>query len=138
MTNAEKEECFFQFIKGHDTLAHLTYGDAIEGQQWVAILPSDESLIDGMIANLPEQNPVVITPDWDQVYENFINLDHNKEAITYIKGLVVGLDTNKKIANFITKHALQKIRDCNVQSDKVYVVISKDFAKTWFDTVIEE
>ena len=125
MTNAEKESLFYDFVKQHEQLKHLTFGKPIEGQQWIGVLTDGFENDDG----------VYILADWDQIYEDF--LDSSNESIEYISSKMFSIDTGRKLADFITTHILEKLKADNIQSQKVYVCISDNWDKTWFDSIEE-
>ena len=128
MTNEEKENLFYDFVKQHEQLEHLTFGDPVEGQQWIGVLAE----------NIERDDGVVIDPNWDGIYEDFTNsVGKWDEAKEYIETTVVSKDTSKKMANYLTKVILDKLKADNIQSEKVYVSISSNFTKTWFDSVEE-
>ena len=128
MTN---EELFFQFVKGHDDLTHIEYGEnPVEGQKWIGVIDPEETIGNGII-----DGKLYIDPNWDEIAENF------KTSIGFGDGtmvtLIEALDTQKKASNFIIKYVLTPMKAANVQADEVYVVISSHWTKTWFDSIIE-
>lgn len=125
MTNAEKEDLFYDFVKQHQQLQHLTFGEPIEGQQWIGVLTDGFENDDG----------VYILADWDQIYEDF--LESSNESVEYISNKMSNIDNSRKLADFITTHILERLKADNVQSEKVYVCISNNWDKTWFDSVEE-
>ena len=128
MTNEEKENLFYDFMKNHESLEHLTFGDPVDGQQWIGVLSENVERDDG----------VVIDPNWDDMYQDYLaSVGKWDESIDYISELVDTKDTGKKLANFVTKYILEKLKADNIQSDKVYVSISSNFTKSWFDSIEE-
>ena len=125
MTNAEKEDLFYDFVKQHQQLQHLTFGDPIEGQQWIGVLTDGFENDDG----------VYILADWDEIYEDF--LESSNESVEYISNKMSNIDNSRKLADFITTHILERLKADNVQSEKVYVCISNNWDKTWFDSIEE-
>ena len=125
MTNAEKESLFYDFVKQHEQLEHLTFGESVTEQQWIGVLTDGFENDDG----------VYILADWDQIYEDF--LDSSNESIEYISSKMFSIDTGRKLADFITTHILEKLKADNIQSQKVYVCISDNWDKTWFDSIEE-
>ena len=125
MTNAEKEILFYDFVKQHEQLQHLTFGEPIGGQQWIGVLTEGFNKDDG----------VYISADWDEVYRDF--LESSNESVEYISSQISGIDTGRKLADFITTHILEKLKADNIQSQKVYVCISDNWDKTWFDSIEE-
>jgi hypothetical protein len=125
MTNAEKENLFYDFVKQHKQLEHLTFGEPIEGQQWIGVLCDGFNNEDG----------VYISPDWDEIYRDF--LDSSNESVEYISSKMSSIDTGEKLAIFVTTHILEKLKADNIQSQKVYVCISDNWDKTWFDSIEE-
>ena len=90
MTNAEKENLFYEFVKQHEQLEHLTFGEVIEGQQWIGVLTDGFNNADG----------VYISADWDKIYEDF--LESSNESVEYISSKMASIDTGRKLAEFIT------------------------------------
>ena len=125
MTNAEKENLFYNFVKQHEQLEHLTFGEAIEGQQWIGVLRDGFNNDDG----------VYISADWDKIYEDF--LESSNDSVEYISSKMSSIDTGEKLANFVTTYILEKLKADNIQSQKVYVCISDNWDKTWFDSIEE-
>ena len=125
MTNAEKEDLFYDFVKQHQQLQHLTFGEPIEGQQWIGVLTDGFENDDG----------VYILADWDEIYEDF--LESSNESVEYISNKMSNIDNSRKLADFITTHILERLKADNVQSEKVYVCISNNWDKTWFDSIEE-
>ena len=125
MTNAENEDLFYDFVKQHSHLQHLTFGEPIEGQQWIGVL------VDGF----ENDDGVYILADWDEIYEDFLN--SSNESVEYISSKMSSIDTSRKLADFITTHILERLKADNIQSQKVYVCISNNWDKTWFDSIEE-
>jgi hypothetical protein len=125
MTNAVQENLFYEFVKQHQQLEHLTFGEPIEGQQWIGVLTEGFNNDDG----------VYISADWDKIYEDF--LESSNESVEYISSKMSSINTGEKLADFITTHILERLKADNVQSEKVYVCISNNWDKTWFDSIEE-
>jgi hypothetical protein len=123
MTNAAQENLFYDFVKQHKQLEHLTFGEAIEGQQWIGVLTEGFNNDDG----------VYISADWDEIYGDF--LESSNESVEYISSKISSIDNSTKLADFITTHILEKLKEDNIQSQKVYVCISDNWDKTWFDSI---
>jgi hypothetical protein len=123
MTNAEKEDLFYEFVKQHQQLQHLTFGETIEGQQWIGVLTDGFNNDDG----------VYISADWDKIYEDF--LESSNDSVEYISSKMSSIDTGEKLANFVTTYILEKLKADNIQSQKVYVCISDNWDKTWFASI---
>jgi hypothetical protein len=123
MTTAEKEDLFYEFVKQHQQLQHLTFGEPIEGQQWIGVLTDGFKNDDG----------VYICADWDGIYKDF--LESGNASVEYISGKISSIDTGRKLADFITTQILEKLKADNIQSKKIYVCISDNWDKTWFDSI---
>ena len=123
MTNAEQENLFYEFVKQHQQLEHLTFGEPVEGQQWIGVLSDSFNNDDG----------VYISADWDKIYEDF--LKSSNDSVEYISSKMSSIDTGEKLAKFVTTHILEKLKADNIQSQKVYVCISDNWDKTWFDSI---
>ena len=125
MTNDVKENLFYEFVKQHQQLEHLRFGEPVEAQQWIGVLRDGFNNDDG----------VYISPDWDEIYEDF--LESSNDSVEYISSKMLSVDTSTKLADFITTHILEKLKADNIQSQKVYVCISDNWDKTWFDSIEE-
>jgi hypothetical protein len=123
MTNVAQEDLFYEFVKQHQQLEHLTFGEPIEGQQWIGVLSDGFSDDDG----------VYILADWDEIYEDF--LEESNDSVEYISSKMSSIDNSTKLADFITTYILEKLKADNIQSQKVYVCISDNWDKTWFDSI---
>jgi hypothetical protein len=128
MTN---EELFFKFVQQHEDLAHIEYGEnPVEGQQWIGVIDPEETLDNGI-----HDGKLYIDPNWDEIAENFKASDGFGDDT--MKDMIIALDTKKKASNFVIKYVLTPMKAANVQADKVYVVISSHWTKTWFDSIEE-
>jgi hypothetical protein len=123
MTNAVLENLFYEFVKQHQQLEHLTFGEPIEGQQWIGVLTEGFNNDDGFY----------ISADWDEIYKDF--LESSNDSVEYISSKMSSIDNSTKLAEFITTYILEKLKADNIQSQKVYVCISDNWDKTWFDSI---
>lgn len=120
------EDVFFEFIVQHDILKNY-FGEK----------PSVQKLI-GVVGDIdiPETtNAVLIDPNWDAIYESFINLDHNLESIAYIKPLVEAFDLNQ--TQTYIDSLIKKMIARGISAEKVYVRIPEFADKSFYDEVIE-
>jgi hypothetical protein len=110
MTDLEHEQVFFEFVKKHDQLNHLTYSEeTIEGQRVLGIIVDDTTATNRadedyvpyyapyMKPLLDNPDNVIIDPNWDNIYLDFTEIDHNLDSIEYIKSLVDSKDKLKKL-----------------------------------------
>jgi hypothetical protein len=148
MTDLEHEQVFFEFVKQHDLLQHITYSEEpIEAQQILAVLVDDDNADNRadedyvpyyapyMKPLLDDVNAAVIDPNWDNIYLDFTKLDHNLESIEYIKSLVDSKD-NEEISQIIIDLILKKLVACNINAKTVYVVVNSRWNTDWFDGVV--
>ena len=47
------------------------------------------------------------------------------------------INTSRKLTDFIITQILERLKADNIQSQKVYVCISNNWNKTWFDSIEE-
>jgi hypothetical protein len=150
MTDLEHEQVFFDFVKQHDLLQHLTYSDTpISGQKVIGLLVDDADDINRENDNyvpyyssfvkplLADTNNAIIDPNWDNIYINFISLDHNLESIEYIKSLVESKTTREEVAQLVIDLILKKLIASNINVKTVYVVINQNWNTDWLDNTIE-
>lgn len=142
MTPTEHEHVFFEFVR-NSAFSHVSCLDKpLKKQELIGLLVDDlES--DGyspsqleFIENLKTAS-VVIDPDYDQVYSNFIKLDYNLESIDYIRGIVESEKSREELSEIIIELLLKKFIDSNINAKKVYFVIYPQWRTDWLDKVIE-
>lgn len=150
MTDQEHLQLFFNFVKQNPQLEHLSYRTtALKTQKIIGILVDESSASDknsdtyvpyysDYIENLKTQtSTVVIDPNWDKIYDNFINLDHYQESIDYIKSVVESLETRQQVGEFIVENIAKKLVANLINARKVYFVIDDTWSTDWFNEVIE-
>jgi hypothetical protein len=149
MTDLEHEQVFFEFVKNHDLLKHITYSEEpIEGQRVLGIIVDDSTATNRNDADyipyyssyiqtlLNNPDNVIIDPNWDNIYLNFIELDHNLDSIDYMKSL--GDPNNKQeISQIIIDLILKKLVASNINAKTVYIVISSHWNTDWLDEIVE-
>jgi hypothetical protein len=148
MTDLEHEQVFFEFVKHHDLLQHIKYStEPIEGQQVLGILIDDYNVVNRtdpdyvpyyapyMKPLLDNPDNVIIDPNWDNIYLNFTEIDHNLESVEYIKSLG---DSNVKeeISQIIIDLLLKKLVASNINAKTVYIVISPRWNTDWLDGIV--
>lgn len=127
MTDAEKEDLFYDFVKQHQQLEHLTFGEPVEGQQWIGVLNEDFKI-----------DSLMISPNWDTIYEDYVKSSGKWDAsIEYISSKISEMQSGRELADFLTKCIIERLKLDNIQSEKVYVNISNNWDKTWFDSIEE-
>lgn len=119
------EEVFFNFITQHDYFKDM-FGMKPTGQQIIGVVGDN---------NITEVGAVVIDPNWDSIYESFINIDHNAESVEYIKSLLESYDINQTQAYI--DNLVKKMIEKGIVADKVYVHIPSTADKSFYDEVIE-
>jgi hypothetical protein len=128
MTNSQKEELFYDFVKHHQQLEHLIFGEPVEGQQWIGVLTEGFKRDDG----------IVIDPNWDGIYEDYVKSSGKWDAsIEYISSKISEMHSGRELADFVMRCIIERLKLDNIQSQKVYVNISNNWDKTWFDSIEE-
>jgi hypothetical protein len=148
MTDLEHEQVFFEFVKHHDQLNHLTYSEeVIEGQRVLGIIVDDSTATNRADADyVPYYTPymqpllnnpdnVIIDPNWDNIYLDFTEIDHNLDSVEYIKSLVDSKD-KLEISQIIIDLILKKLVACNINAKTVYVVVNSRWNTDWFDGIV--
>lgn len=139
MTDMNPKEVFFKFAKSFiSDLDGLTFSDEpIEGQEVIAVR--------GHVGYTPDDG-ILIDPDYDQLIDCFMNIDHDRWAVNWLYSLVENAKSrgdekaNELYAQNIIDLILKPLINSNIESDKVYVLLChgpawKDFS--WADKVIE-
>ena len=139
MTDMNPKEVFFRFAKSFiSDLDGLSFSDGpVEGQEIIAVR--------GPIGWKSEDG-ILIDPDYDQLIESFMNIDHDRWAVNWLYSLVEQAKSrdpekaNELYAQNITDLIIKPLINSNIDSPKVYVLLCygpawKDFS--WADKVIE-
>jgi hypothetical protein len=135
MTDMNPKEAFFRYVKNHDLFADFEFLDSpVEGQEIIAV--RDESYI-------PEDG-VVINPDYDEIINGFLNIDHDRWAVNHVYSLVdQALKSdypNRKLAEKCIEYIVIPLINSNINAEKVYVFVCR-FGEwndlSWADKVIE-
>lgn len=129
------EEVFFNFVIKHDILNHLVFGDKPTGQKVIAIVGDDDTAIPYIGDLLKISSNTVIDPNWDEIYESFINIDHEKESVDYIQSLLESYDINE--TQTYIDGLVKKMIEKGIVANKVYVRIPPTADKSFYDEVIE-
>jgi hypothetical protein len=148
MTDLEHEQVFFEFVKQHDQLNHLTYSEEpIEGQRVLGIIVDDSTATNREDADyvpyyapymqplLDNPDNVIIDPNWDNIYLDFIGLDHNLDSIEYMKSLG-NSNIKEEISQIIIDLLLKKLVACNINTKTVYIVINSHWNTDWLDGIV--
>ena len=148
MTTKEHEQFFFEFVKAHDLLKHLSYGDATQDQKIVAVLVNDDDASDreletyvpyyaDYIKRFMIEGTVIIDPNYDNIYYNFINIDFAEESVNYIKSLVESKTTREEVTQIVVDLIIKPLIDSNIQANTVYIVVHSHWNTDWADEVIK-
>ena len=129
------DEVFFNFVIQHDILKHLKFGSKTVGQKIIAVTGDDADAIPAIGDLLKTPNTVIIDPDWDAIYENFTQLDHNNESVEYIQSLLESYDLDE--TQTYIDGLIKKMVELGIEADKVYVRIPSSADKSIYDQVIE-
>ena len=129
------EEVFFNFVIQHDILRHLVFGDKPEGQRLIAIIGDDDAVIPYIGDLLKISSNTVIDPNWDAIYESFINIDHNQESVEYIQSLLGSYDINQ--TQTYIDDLIKKMVEKGIVADNIFVRIHPTANKSFYDEVIE-
>lgn len=146
----DHEQVFFEFVKQHDILKHLSYSEEpIEGQTVIGVMVDDDDDVNRNNEDyipyyasfikplLEDSNNAIVDPNWDNIYLNFIGLDHNLDSIEYIKSLVESKTTRKEIADLVVDLIIKKLISSNINANKVYIVVHPHWETDWLDEIVE-
>lgn len=125
----EYDDIFYNYVKNHNDLSHIKYGDPIPNQKWIGV-------IDDPVGK--KTDGVIIDPNWDEIYNGFleVNWPNAEEAKAYINNLIKPMENNSSaIYNFIINKILKRMKKENIQSEKVYVGIGLGADKAFFDSI---
>jgi hypothetical protein len=148
MTDLEHEQVFFEFVKKHDQLNHVTYSEEpVEGQRVLGILVYDDNVVNrNDLDYVPYYAPyikplldnpdnVIIDPNWDNIYLNFTEIDHNLDSVEYIKSIFEP-NTREEDSELISNLILKKLVSCNINAKTVYIVINSRWNTDWLDGIV--
>lgn len=119
------EEVFFNFVIQHDYFKDM-FGTKPADQKIIAIIGEN---------NITEANAIVIDPNWDSIYESFLNIDHDKESVDYIQSLLESYNINE--TQTYIDGLVKKMIEKGIVADKVYVHIPSTADKSFYHEVIE-
>jgi len=136
----EYDDIFYNYVKYHDLLKHIEYGDTpVEGQEWIGIISNDDTHTEWVSENvMSDPDAVIIDPNWDEIYNGFleVNWPNTEEAKMYIQNLVESIENNSSaVYNFIINKIVKRMKKENIQSKKVYVAIALGADQSWFNSI---
>jgi len=119
------KEVFFNFVIQHDYFKDM-FGTKPADQKIIAVVGEND---------IAEAGAAVIDPNWDSIYESFINIDHDRESVDYIRSLLESYDINEtqSYIDSLIKYIIGK----GIAANKVYVHIPSTADKSFYDEVIE-
>lgn len=131
-------EVFHKFVVQHDILKHIKYGIKPKNQKRIGIRGTDEKVIPIIREALADKRVIatIIDPNIDEIFNNFINLDHDIESVEYIKNLIEPTIGTKEWVNFYNVHIIKMLLDMNIQADVVYVRIWEHDDESYYDEII--
>ena len=77
------------------------------------------------------------SPNYNNIYNNFLTLDHNIESIEYIKNTIESYSTKEEVSQFITDKIIKKLIHSNIDAYNVYIVVGDSWNIDWADETIE-
>jgi hypothetical protein len=138
------EKVFFDFVKNHDILQHISYSENIITNQKIIGLQVDglpgednEIFVPYVQELLKQTDVVIIDPNYDEIYNNFIKLGHNEDSIEYIKNLFDDAETKEELLHLIINLIIKPLIECNINAKKVYFRVKPYWNTEWCDQVIE-
>lgn len=148
MTPAEHERVFFEFVKNHPVFSNLKFSEQKVDQEIIGVLVHDDTAegrelptyipyyLDELY-KLEDSESVIIDPNYDTLYQSFIEQDHDLESIEYMKSLVESKTTREELTEIAIELIVKPLIASNIDAKKVYIVIHSHWAKDWLDKVIE-
>lgn len=132
-------EVFHKFVVQHDILKHIKYGIKPKNQKRIGIRGTDEKVIPIIREALADKRVIatIINPNIDEIFNDFINLDHDIESVEYIKNLINSNTSTAEWINFYNVHVIKMLLDLNIQADVVYVRIWEYDDESYYDEIIE-
>lgn len=131
-------EVFHKFVVQHDILRHIKYGIKPKNQKRIGIRGTNEKVIPIIREALADKRVIatIIDPNIDEIFNDFINLDHDIESVEYIKNLIQPTMGTKEWVNFYNVHIIKMLLDMNIQADVVYVRIWEHDDESYYDEII--
>jgi hypothetical protein len=144
LTAAEHQKVFFDFVKNHDEMKHITYASTkkrgqeiigvmvpgIPGEDDIAFLPFVEEL-------LKEEETLLIDPDYDQLYESFLQIDHNLDSVEYMRELVEEDTSREKVTQLVIDLIVKPLIASKLNAKKIYFRVKPHWDTSWCTKVIE-
>jgi hypothetical protein len=149
MTSVNHEQVFLNFLKNHPVFSDLNFLDNPRDDQQVIGIIVNDSNVEGReldsyipyylddIQKLKNQESVVLDPNYDILYDSFIQLNHNLDSIDYIKSIVESKTTKEELTEVAIELIVKPLIACNIDSKNVYFVIHSHWNTEWCDKVIE-
>lgn len=132
------EENFLQFVKNHDEMKHIQYSETpIENQKVVGVLVTDPSHEELVRQKFIGEGSTVIDPNYDNVYGDFLKIDHDLDSVEYIKNLVESKQTSEEVSQFVLDVIIKKLLQLNIATENVYVAIGPKWDTSLFDEIVE-
>ena len=131
MTPEQHEEFLFTFVKNSGLFKFNYLDSPLENQKIIGIIADDKDGKLPLCQEMQDLGYAVIDPNWDLLYQSFLSIDFNDETLEYVKRLVEQ-DVSSVIISII-----KEMINSNIDSEKVYVVVSDSWDKDWLDETIE-
>jgi hypothetical protein len=144
LTPKEHEAIFLEFIKAHDEMLHIKYTETKRPDQEiiglrVAGVPGedDEVFLPFVEELLKEEDTILIDPDYDKLYESFLNIDYNLETVEYMRQLVESDVSRERISQLVIDLIIKPLIASNIDAKKVYFRVKPHWDISWCDSIIE-
>ena len=142
LTAEQHQQVFFDFVKGHDELSDLSYTEERREQEIVGLMvkgnPEEDDIVFlPFLETLSKEDMAVVDPNYDELYESFLKIDHNLDSVEYMQSLVEENLDRTRIAKLAVDLIVKPLIESNIDAKTVYFRVKPHWDLSWCDRIIE-
>lgn len=144
LTAEQHQQVFFDFVKNHDEMQHIKYASTKKrGQEIIGLMvpgnpgEDDQIFLPFVEELLKEEGSLLIDPDYDQLYESFLQIDHNLDSVEYMLSLVEADTSREKVTQLVIDLIVKPLIASKLDAKKIYFRVKPHWDTSWCTSVIE-